>query len=133
MACCKGLSKQLILSLGDCSGFKGVVMGKTVSADQASQGKPSNDSERQYARLTGSRQTIFRRHFLLEDCDSRFPSRSNPDELDLNSQELLDEMDVIPAIWWELVELRAIRDIGLPSGKSGVLHLDAGEAIQVGY
>jgi hypothetical protein len=42
-------------------------------------------------------------------------------------------MDVIPAIWWELVELRAIRDIGLPSGKSGVLHLDAGEAIQVGY
>jgi hypothetical protein len=54
------------------------------------------------------------------------PRRSNPDPLDLDPEEVLDEPDILLTVLGQGFEGGAFRNVGLPPWEGGVFDVDLG-------
>ena len=69
---------------------------------------------------------------FLKDGDSALASGANTNVLYPNLEEVLDELAVRLAVFRQSVPSGDVRNIGLPTGQSGVHDFDLSEAIEVG-
>ena len=64
--------------------------------------------------------------------DHGLASRSNTDPLNLDAEEALDELDVLPTRFRQLLKGSCLGNVALPAGEGLVLHLHLGQHLKVG-
>lgn len=65
----------------------------------------------------------------LEDLDGSASAGSNTNVLDLDTQVLLDELDVFLTVFWQLGKRGDLRDVSLPSWEGLVFDLDLCQSV----
>ena len=68
-----------------------------------------------------------------EDLYGAVPTWADPDVLDLDAQEVLNELDIGLTIRRKSGKGRTCRNVGLPTWEAFVDHLDLSKTIQVGW